>query len=97
MKKFLKISTIAVALTIVCLMLYGFTKAMFGNYFIDNPFIAVFMIKGIAVIIYGLIKGVKYVWTLSIVVALFTMQSCNYVKSNQQVVFFDDYGMTWKK
>ena len=97
MNKFIKISIIAVALTIVSLMLYGFIKAMFGNYIINNPFNAVFMIIGLALIIYGFVKGAKYVWTLSIVAVLFTMQSCNYAKSNQQVVVSDDCGMTWKK
>lgn len=28
---------------------------------------------------------------------LFTIQSCNYAKSNQQVVISDDCGMSWKK
>jgi hypothetical protein len=78
-------------------MLYGFTKAMLGNYIIHNPFNAIFMIIGLALIIYGFVKFSKYVWTLSIVAILFTMQSCNYAKSNQQVVISDDCGMTWKK
>jgi hypothetical protein len=96
MNKFIKISIIVVALTIVSLMLYGFIKAMFGNYIINSPFNAVFMIIGLALIIYGFVKGVKYVWTLSIVAVLFTMQSCNYAKSNQQVLVSDDCGMSWE-
>jgi hypothetical protein len=31
------------------------------------------------------------------VAVLFTLQSCNYAKSNQQVVVSDDCGMSWKK
>jgi len=41
MNKFIKILIISVALTIVSLMLFGFIKAMFGNYIINNPFNAV--------------------------------------------------------
>lgn len=97
MSKFIKIAIIAVALTIVSLMLYGLTKAMFGNYFINNTFNGIFMLIGLSVIIYGFVKGAKYVWALSIITVLFTMQSCNYAKSNQQVLVSDDCGMTWKK
>lgn len=97
MNKFVKISIIALALTMVSLMLYSFTKAMLGNYIINNSFNALLMIIGLALVIYGFVKGAKYVWTLSIIAVLFTVQSCNYAKSNQQVVVSDDCGMTWKK
>lgn len=97
MNKFIKISIFAVALTIVSLMLYGLTKAMIGNYLVNNPFNGVLMIIGLGLVVYGLFKGAKYVWTLSVIAVLFSIQSCNYAKSNQQVVVSDDCGMTWKK
>ncbi len=97
MNKFIKISIISVAFTIVTLVLYGFVKAMFGNYIINNPFNVVFMLIGVLLLIYGFMKGVKYIWTLSVITIIFTLQSCNYAKSNQQVVVSDDCGMTWKK
>jgi hypothetical protein len=97
MKKFLKLSIIAVAVTIVALMLYGFLKALFGNYFINSPFNAIIMTIGLGVTIYGAFVGARKLWTLSIICLLFAMQSCNYAKSNQQVVVSDDCGMSWKK
>jgi hypothetical protein len=97
MNKYSKISIIAVALTIVGLVFYGFTKAMIGNYLANNPFNAVLMTIGVGLLVYGLIKGVKHIWTLSILALIVTIQSCNYAKSNQQVVISDDCGMNWKK
>lgn len=97
MNKYFKVSIIAVALTIVIFLCYGFTKAMLGNYMINNPFNAILMLIGVGALLYGFIKGAKHVWTLSIVAIFFTMQSCNYAKSNQQVVISDDCGMNWKK
>jgi hypothetical protein len=97
MNKFLKVSIIAVALTIVIFLCYGIIKSMVGNYMINNPLNAVFMIIGGGLLVFGFIKGAKHVWTLSIVAVLITLQSCNYAKSNQQVVVSDDCGMNWKK
>ena len=97
MNKFLKISIFAVALTIVSLMLYGFSKAIIGNYLANNPFNGILMIIGLALVVYGLFKGAKHIWSLSVIAVLCTIQSCNYAKSNQQVVVSDDCGMTWKK
>jgi hypothetical protein len=97
MNKYLKVSIIAVALTIVSFLCYGIMKSLVGNYMINNPLNAVLMIIGGGLLVFGFIKGAKYVWTLSIVAVLFTLQSCNYAKSNQQVVVSDDCGMSWKK
>src|SRR6478735_6494528 len=36
-------------------------------------------------------------WIVFFACVLFTTQSCNYAKSNQQVVVSDDCGMSWKK
>lgn len=97
MKKIIKTSVTALSVTIICLLLYGLSKAILGNYIINNPFNVVFMIIGLSLLIYGFVKWSKYAWALSIVAIFFTMQSCNYAKSNQQVVVSDDCGMTWKK
>jgi hypothetical protein len=97
MNKFFKLSISAVAVTIVALMLYGFIKAIFGNYFINNPFNGILMVVGIAIAIYGAVWGIRNLWVMSIIGMLLTMQSCNYAKSNQQVVISDDCGMSWKK
>jgi hypothetical protein len=39
----------------------------------------------------------RFFVALSFTLIFFTIQSCNYAKSNQQVVVSDDCGMTWKK
>ncbi len=41
-------------------------------------------------------RNLKFV-IVSFACVLFTIQSCNYAKSNQQVVISDDCGMSWKK
>lgn len=82
---------------VVAFMLYGFGKAMYGNYFINSPFNAVLLFIGMAVVIYGAFQGGKYIWALSLLCIIFIAQGCNYAKSNQQVVVSDDCGMTWKK
>lgn len=98
MSKFTKIAIITVALTAIALVLYGFTKAMLGNYFTNNPFNAVLMTVGVIVLLYAFIRGARHIWNLPLLaLALIAIQSCNYAKSNQQVVVSDDCGMTWKK
>ena len=97
MNKFLKVSIIAIMAVVVSLMLYGTTKAVLGNYFINNPFSGILIIIGLILSIYGFMKATKFIWTLVLTGLLFTLTSCNYAKSNQQVVVSDDCGMTWKK
>lgn len=81
-------------ITLSSLILYGVANSFIGNYFYNFPFNAVFILLGVSVIVYACIKGIKYIWLLSVLVFL---QSCNYAKSNQQVVISDDCGMNWKK
>lgn len=97
MNKFFKVCIIATFSVLVILLVYGFVNAMFGNYFIHNPFNAAFMAIGLAVVIYGFVKGAKYVWLLPVLLVAVTLNGCSYAKSNQQVVVSDDCGMTWKK
>ncbi len=96
MNKFLKTAIVSTAITLLALLLVGFGKALSGNYFTHSPFNAILIAIGIVVIIYGFYKGIKVLWTLAIVCIFFTMQGCNYAKSNQQVLVSSDCGMTWK-
>ncbi len=93
----MKISLVAVALTIVSLLVYGFIKAMAGNYMSINPFNGILMSIGLVIVLFAFVKAVRRIWTLAVVAVLFLVQGCNYAKSNQQVVVSDDCGMTWKK
>lgn len=95
--KFLKFSAITALLTVAALVVYGTTKAILGNYFINNPFNAVFILIGCALACYAIFHASKKVWTLPALIVLAMAQGCNYAKSNQQVVISDDCGMTWKK
>ena len=97
MKNLIKISVIGIALSIVSLVIYGLYKSFMGNYFINNPFNFIIMIIGAVLLLFGFIKGAKIFWNLFILSIIVIIQSCNYAKSNQQVVVSDDCGMTWKK
>lgn len=96
-KKFIKNTTVIAAMIIVSLLIYGSTKAILGNYLITNPFNAAFILLGLTIVIYGIVKGIKQLWAFSILCFAIAMQSCSYAKSNQQVVISDDCGMSWKK
>lgn len=96
MSKFLKTAIIATVITLIALMLTGFGKALSGNYFNHSPFNATLIVIGIVVILYGAYKGIKALWMVAIICVFFTIQSCNYAKSNQQVLVSSDCGMTWK-
>lgn len=96
MNKLLKSVSIIAILTFAALAVYGFVKAMYGNYFINSPFNAILMGCVLVALLYAAFRGIKAISILA-VVALFTLQSCNYAKSNQQVLVSDDCGMNWKK
>lgn len=97
MSKFIKISIILALLTLAGLVIYGTTTAMLGNYFTNNPFNAIFILIGCALACWGAIRLVKQVWAIPTLLLFVLAQSCNYAKSNQQVVVSDDCGMSWKK
>lgn len=96
MNNFSKTAITSIVITIVALMLYGFIKAMYGNYFINSPFNSILLIIGLGVVLYAAFKGLKSLW-LSLFALVIISQSCNYAKSNQQVLVSDDCGMTWEK
>jgi hypothetical protein len=99
MNKFWKIIISALSLLVVSYGIYGLVKAGFGNYFENASFITSGLVIILTVIvIYGIIVGLKKLWSLSILLLLIPLvQSCNYAKSNQQVVVSKDCGMTWTK
>lgn len=95
--KFIKILLIIAAITLCLLIAFGVYKAIIGNYFINNPFNAVFIVLIAALAIYGIGKHVYSLFAVGLFAVIFTAQSCNYAKSNQQVLVSDDCGMSWKK
>lgn len=99
MNKFYKFILTSLILLIAFFIVYGVIKAGFGNYFINASFLTSgLVVIGALVLLYSAYKGIKYVWTLSLIlITVSILQSCNYAKSNQQVLISDDCGMTWKK
>lgn len=97
MNKLIKISVITIISVCLLWVLYGFIKSVGGNYITNSPFNAALLLVGIILLLYAAVKVIRFIWTLSLVLILLISQSCNYAKSNQQVVVSDDCGMTWKK
>ncbi len=97
MSKFLKTAIVFVVITLLAFLLFGFGKALSGNYFANSPFNAILIIIAIAVILYVAYKGIKALWIAAVICVFFSAQSCNYAKSNQQVLVSSDCGMTWRK
>lgn len=97
MNVYLKIAIFAmIGFTLGVISFISF-KAITGNYFATNIFVGIFYGFIILLVIIGLIKLAQKVWTLVLIGISFTLLSCNYAKSNQQVVVSDDCGMTWNK
>jgi hypothetical protein len=82
---------------ILSFILSGYYKMIMGNYIINSPFNFILISIAILASVYLLYKLVKFVWLLPILILSFSIKSCNYAKSNQQVVVSDDCGMSWKK
>lgn len=99
MNKFVKFIITALVLLFVSYGIYGLIYAGFGNYFSNASFITSGLIVILAIIvIYGMFVGLKKLWLLSVLFLFLPLiQSCNYAKSNQQVVISKDCGMTWTK
>ncbi|RAJ90837.1 hypothetical protein LX87_05466 [Larkinella arboricola] len=97
MNKFLKTITTAFIALVISSCVYGIVKAFTGNYLVNASFITSGLILlAVALLLYGVIYSLKKVWTLSVVLIAVFLESCNYAKSNQQVVVSDDCGMKWK-
>jgi|GEM_PF-700198 len=93
-----KILITSLTVLIIAFMLYGFTKAILGNYLMNASFITSGLIIILLMsVIYLAVVGLRKLWMLCLFVLVVPfLQSCNYAKSNQQVVVSDDCGMTWK-
>lgn len=76
---------------------YGIYKMVAGNYAMNDPFSFGFILMAYIILVAGAYVATKRIWTLLIIGVMITFQSCNYSKSNQQVVVSEDCGMTWKK
>ncbi|MGJ1308504.1 hypothetical protein [Sphingobacterium multivorum] len=76
---------------------YGIYKMVAGNYAMNDPFSFGFILMAYIILVAGAYVATKRIWTLLIIGVVITFQSCNYAKSNQQVVVSEDCGMTWKK
>ncbi|MGJ1360128.1 hypothetical protein ACR79K_25825 [Sphingobacterium siyangense] len=76
---------------------YGIYKMVAGNYAMNDPFSFGFILMAYIILVSGAYVATKRIWTLLIIGVVITFQSCNYAKSNQQVVVSEDCGMTWKK
>lgn len=99
MKTFTKVLITFLLSACILSISIGIYKCATGNYFRTASlitgslliFISVGTIVGLSVVI----RNIWKLWTVAFVVI--TMNSCNYAKSNQQVVVSDDCGMSWKK
>jgi hypothetical protein len=97
MKTTLKTLSIAAICLVVAMATYGMYKLTIGNYQFNAPFMFGFILVAYLLLLTYAKRGIRKIWTLVIIASLTTFQSCNYAKSNQQVVVSEDCGMTWKK
>lgn len=93
--------TLFMATFAISAITYGFYKMAIGNYFDHNLFNGILILSGLVLVTYGVIKLSKDVFTGNLIwlilLTLPLLKSCNYAKSNQQVVVSTDCGMTWEK
>lgn len=97
MKTTLKTLSIAAICLVVAMATYGMYKLTLGNYQFNAPFMFGFILVAYLLLLTYAKRGIRRIWTLLVIASLTTLQSCNYAKSNQQVVVSEDCGMTWKK
>lgn len=98
MSKFLKTLSILGILTAICAIVFGVYHMIELNYLNHNFFSGIFIVLIAAAAIYGCVKGIRYVRFLSIIaIVSVTLASCNYAKSNQQVLVSKDCGSTWEQ
>lgn len=105
METFIKLITSALALLVIVSGTYGIIHAGLGNYFLHASFITSgLMLIGYIIVLFFIVYGVIKLWktnlndfwnSLAIIFFVSVLQSCNYAKSNQQVVISTDCGMGW--
>lgn len=97
-KNLIKTLTISVVVLIGLFITYNFFKLiLFSNYASNAPFNTIWLTILFIATLYIFVKGIRWILNFAIILVLLNLQSCNYAKSNQQVVVSDDCGMTWKK
>lgn len=99
MEKFIKLIITLFAALLISWGTWGVIHAASGNYFANASGITTGLIFIAYVsILYFIIYGIMQLWrTPLFFLLILILQSCNYAKSNQQVVTSTDCGMTWSK
>lgn len=87
----------AISLCFIGFIIYGLVKCWQGNYIVNSPFMAAIGVIICIFFICFLCLAIKDIWKVFSMMLLFVLVSCNYAKSNQQVLVSDDCGMNWKK
>ena len=96
-KNLIKTLTISVVVLIGLFITYNFFKLiLFSNYASNAPFNTAWITILFIATLYIFVKGIKWILNFAIILVLLNLQSCNYAKSNQQVLISDDCGMNWK-
>lgn len=93
------LTTAAIVLFLVGIGL-GSLNAVESNYLSNASFptLATLLLI-LTAVVYLAIRGIRSIWTKLpfFAIILFVIQSCNYAKSNQQVLISDDCGIHWKQ
>jgi hypothetical protein len=90
------ISTAAIVLLLTGIT-FGMLKLVTTNYIQNAPLGFALILLGAITVFYFAVRGIRIMWASCFVLMAFLMQSCNYAKSNQQVVISSDCGVTWSK
>lgn len=77
---------------------YGIAVALDGDYMSNAGFISsLFVGFWIVIALYAGVRALRLIWRGYVfILAAVLLQSCNYAKSNQQVVISDDCGKSWR-
>lgn len=97
MDKFMKIVSVFSLSVIFLVIIYAAFNALNLGYMESN------FIGGIGLIMLVTIIGIFFfymgrnIWLSSVILLTIILESCNYAKSNQQVIVSEDCGVNWKK
>jgi len=96
MKNLFKTVLMTGVISVILLIVFGMYKMNTGNYFAHNIFSYLpLMAIGIFSVV---LKVLKRLWNSFLIASLLLLtQSCNYSKSNQQVLISEDCGITWEQ
>lgn len=96
MEKLFKVIITILGLSAIVGVFNTIYKLSIGSYITNAPFNFIIIIAFATIAVSIIVYGLKGIW-LSLFLVAIIFQSCNYAKSNQQVVISDDCGMSWKK